>query len=220
MTTHDILPKVNIGKVIRDAAVFNPQNWDGGALNSDSLLQSVSRLFDLLADRQVEYLLVGGVALLQYVEGRNTEDIDLIMALDSLEKVPEIQVANRDENFARGRLGELQIDILLTSNPLFETVRRRYAVDQAFAERNIHCATVEGLFLLKLCALPSLYRLGNFARVGLYENDIATLLHAYKSPINTLLQELSRHLNETDMAFVRDILDEIQARLDRFDKRA
>jgi hypothetical protein len=33
-----------------------------------------------------------------------------------------------------------------------------------------------GLLLLKLYALPSLYREGNFARVGLYENDVATLL--------------------------------------------
>ncbi len=31
-----------------------------------------------LAERKIEYWLVGGVALLSYVDGRNTQDIDLI----------------------------------------------------------------------------------------------------------------------------------------------
>ena len=35
----------------------------------------------LLRERQNEYVLVGGIGLLQYVAGRNTEDIDLIMAV-------------------------------------------------------------------------------------------------------------------------------------------
>ena len=76
-----IRPRVHIGQVVRNATVFNFKNWQGKPLNTDSLLQTVSRLFALLHERQVEYLLVGGVALLQYIEGRNTEDIDLIMAL-------------------------------------------------------------------------------------------------------------------------------------------
>ena len=40
---------------------------------------------------------------------------------------------------------------------------------QRFAEQQIPCATVEGLILLKLSTVPSPYRQGNFARVGLYE---------------------------------------------------
>jgi hypothetical protein len=43
---------------------------------------------------------------------------------------------------------------------------------------DITTATVEGLLLLKLYALPSLYREGNFARVGL--KTIATLLYYYQ----------------------------------------
>jgi hypothetical protein len=218
MTNYNAQSKVNIGKVIRDGVAFNPKNWNGDQLNSDSLLQAVNQLFDLLTERKIDYLLVGGIALLQYVEGRNTEDIDLIMALDSLKQLPEIQIASQDESFARGKFGELQIDFLLTSNLLFETVRRRYAADQSIGERKIHCATVDGLLLLKLYALPSLYRLGNFARVGLYENDIATLIHDYQPSIDALMQELSKHLNESDLTSVRDILAEIQTRLDRFAK--
>jgi hypothetical protein len=73
----------------------------------------------------------------------------------------------------------LQIDILLTQNPLFKKVLRKYSKVQPFLDYNIPLATVEGLLLLKLYALPSLYRQGNFARVGIYENDIATLLNYY-----------------------------------------
>jgi len=213
-----IRPRVHIGQVVRNATVFNFKNWQGKPLNTDSLLQTVSRLFALLHERQVEYLLVGGVALLQYIEGRNTEDIDLIMALPSLDKLPEIQIASQDIDFVRGRFGELHIDVLLTRNPLFEKVRKQYAAIQHFVERDIPCASVEGLLLLKLYALPSLYRQGNFARVGIFENDIATLMYAYQPQVELLLQELSNHLSETDLSAVRDILADIQERIERFGK--
>ncbi len=218
MNTVNVQPKVHIGKVVRNAVVFNFTNQQGGALNADSLIQSVGRLFALLDERQIDYVLVGGIALLQYVEGRNTEDIDLIMAVSSLQKMPEIQIVNQDKDFARGKFDELQIDLLLASNPLFEKVRRHYAVTRHFVERDIPCATVEGLLLLKLYALPSLYRLGNFARVGLYENDIATLMQAYQPNMELLLKELSPHLSDTDLASLREILAEVEERLRRFRK--
>jgi len=69
---------------VRNAVVFNPRNWERLSVDSDSLLQAVRHLFALLAlldEREIEYVLVGGVALLNYVEGRNTQDIDLIVAL-------------------------------------------------------------------------------------------------------------------------------------------
>ncbi len=182
----------------------------------DSLLQSVDNLFALLDERRVTYVLVGGIALLQYVEGRNTEDIDLIVSLSDLRKVPEIRIANRDKNFARGDFQGLQIDFLLTSNRLFEKVCRTHTTLQPFAERAIPCATVEGLLLLKLYALPSLYRQGNFARVGLYENDIATLLQAYQPETEPLLAELSHQVNAADMAEIRMILADVEARIRRF----
>ncbi|MCB9103611.1 MAG: hypothetical protein H6633_05115 [Anaerolineales bacterium] len=216
MSTDNIKPKVYIGKVIQNAVVFNVQNWQGQPMNSDHLLQNVARLFALLEERKIDYLLVEGIALLQYVEGRNTEDIDLIMALASLKKLPEIKITGRDNNFARGRFDELQIDILLTRNRLFEKVRQGYATRQHFVERDIPCATVEGLLLLKLYALPSLYRQGNFARVGLYENDIATLMFSYRPNLELLFNELAQHLSETDLTAIKEIVTEIEQRLDRF----
>ncbi|MEW6359806.1 MAG: hypothetical protein AB1696_25940 [Planctomycetota bacterium] len=189
-------------------------------MNSDPLLQDVTQLFDLLAERNVDFVLVGGVALLSYVEGRNTEDIDLIMASASLDSLSEIKVVDRKRDFARGSFGDLQIDVLLTTNPLFETVRRSYATTKDFRERSIPCATVEGLLLLKLYALPSLYRQGNFARVGLYENDIATLMQAYRPDTDSLFRILGRHLSETDLSSLRDIVAEIGQRIERFRNKA
>lgn len=187
-------------------------------MNTDSLLESVEQLFALLEDRKIEYVLVGGIALLHYVEGRNTEDIDLIMALSSLEKLPEIKVVNRDKYFVQGEYGQLQIDILLTKNPLFKKVQRKHITTQHFLEQDIPFATVKGLLLLKLYALPSLYRQGNFVRVGIYENDIATLIHYYKPDIPSLLEELSSYVNESDLVEIQQIISDIQRRIERFSK--
>jgi predicted nucleotidyltransferase len=211
--------EVHIGRVVRNAVLFNFGPGRGGAVHGDDLMEAVSRLFKLLHERKIEYLLVGGIAILKYVEGRNTEDIDLIMALSSLEKLPELRVEDRDDDFARASFDGLRVDLLLTSNPLFEEVRQRYATTQRFTEQDIPCATVEGLLLLKLYALPSLYRQGNFARVALYESDISTLMHDYRPAMEPLFEKLQANLNPTDLAAVRRIVAEIQERIERFDKR-
>jgi hypothetical protein len=161
---------------------------------------------------------VNGIALLTYVEGRNTQDIDLIMALPSLEKLPEIEIESQDMYFVRGKFGELQIDILLTKNPLFAKVEKDYTTTRQFMDRKIRCATVEGLILLKLFALPSLYRQGSFERVGMYENDIATLMNAFNPKMEPLFKELGKHLNEDDMMEARKIVSDIEARIQRFRK--
>lgn len=185
-------------------------------MHTDSLPQTVRDLFQLLHERKADFLLVGGIALLQYIEGRNTEDIDLIMALSALKKLPEIQIEKMDEYFAQGRFHELRIDILLTRNPLFNHVRQHCAATHHFVERDLPCATVEGLLLLKLYALPSLYRQGDFTRVGLYENDIATLMHAHQPLLDPLFKELASHMSKTDLDSVKEIVAEIQQRLQRF----
>lgn len=207
---------VRISQVVRNAVQFNARRWRNSPMNPDLMPQAVSDLFRLLDQRGIDYGLVGGIALLSYVEGRNTDDIDLIVAVASLDRLPEITLTSRDLDFARGQFQGLQIDFLLTSNPLFEQVRRRHTTVQRFEERDITTATVEGLLLLKLYALPSLYREGNFARVGLYENDVATLLYYYQPDQTAILSELASHLSASDLAEVRGILDEIAQRIHRF----
>ena len=209
---------LDIGKVIQNAVVFDFKNLSVNSMDTDSLPQTVNRLFTLLEQREISYVLVGGVALLTYIEGRNTQDIDLIMAVSSLAKLPEIKISSQDMYFARGDYEGLQIDLLLTENPLFAKVRRKYANVQHFQEQEITTATVAGLILLKLYALPSLYRQGSFSRVGIYENDIATLLHEYPVDMAALEEELSHHLNESDMGEVKHIVAEIQRRIARYQK--
>jgi hypothetical protein len=222
MNTAQTKNRVHIGGVVQNAVLFNFKNWrcnnGAAALNMESLLQTVEELFALLQARQIDYLLVGGIAILQYVEGRNTEDIDLIVAVSDLKKLPEVTITSQDDDFARGTFKGLQIDFLLTRNRLFNEVRRHHATTQPFTEREIPCATVEGLLLLKLYALPALYRQGNFARVGLYENDIATLMHDYQPQLPPLFTELSKHLSSSDLESLRGIIAEIQQRIERFEK--
>lgn len=207
---------VQISQVVRNAVLFNAKHWRVRPMNTDALPDAISRLFTLLDQRQVDYVLVGGIALLSYVEGRNTDDIDLIVAVSALAKLPEMAITSQDMYFARGQFQGLQIDFLLTSNPLFQQIRRRHTTAQRFDEREITTATVEGLLLLKLYALPSLYREGNFARVGLYENDVATLLYYYQPDQEAILSELAGHLSASDLAEVRGILAEIIQRIQRF----
>lgn len=209
---------LSIGRVVRNAVAFNPRRRRENGVPMDRFLETVSTLFDLLAEREADYLLVGGIALLQYVEGRNTEDIDLIMAMSDIRKIPEIDLTHREAHFARGQFEGLRIDFLLTENPVFDRVRREHSTVKPFAERNIPCVTAKGLALLKLYALPSLYRQGNFARVGLYENDIATLLHGYRSELDmeSLLGQLTPHLGKTDISALREIVTDIERRLERF----
>ena len=213
MAMHNTL---HVGNIIRHATVFNFPKYQEAPMHTDALLQAVARLFTLLHERQIAYLLVGGIAMLHYVQGRNTEDIDLIISVSALQQLPEIVLISQDANFARGTFENLQIDFLLTRNPFFAMVQRRYATVQSFYERDIPCATVEGLLLLKLYALPSLYRQGNFVRVGLYENDLATLMHAYQPDLDALFAVLAPHLSVSDMVALRDIVAEIQQRIARF----
>ena len=207
---------IQIGAVIRNARAFDMQYWRGAPRLMDDILQIVAELFALLTQRKIKTVLVGGIALLQYIQGRNTEDIDLIVAVSSLRKVPEIQITSQDIYFARGQYKSLQIDFRLTRNPLFAHVQRTHTTTQQFLEQDIVSATVEGLVLLKLYALPSLYRQGDFARVGLYENDLATLIYYHHPDLQKLAQELSRYVSETDLAAIRDVIADIERRIMRF----
>ena len=101
--------------------------------------------------------------------------------------------------FVRANYSELQIDILLTKNPLFKKVHDQYSKVEKFLDRKIPLATIEGLLLLKLYALPSLYRQDNFAR-----------------NVSSLVTELSQYVNETDLAEIKGVISDIQNRIKRF----
>ncbi len=185
----------------------------------DELLKTVDDLFTLLDQRNMKYTLVGGIAILQYIQGRNTEDIDFIINTTALKKLPEITITSQDTFFAHGRYHDLQIDFLLTKNPLFAHVQKRYTTKNPFFERMIASATVDGLILLKLYALPSLYRQGDFTRVGLYENDVATLMFYHRPTITPLVDELRTYMSGQDMEAIQDIVADIKQRIQRFQRK-
>ena len=184
----------------------------------EDLLQAVNNLFNLLEQRKMKYVLVGGIAILQYIQGRNTEDIDLILNVSALRKLPEISITSKSEYFARGMYQDLQIDFLLTKNPLFAHVQMHHTIPQPFFERTIISATVKGLLLLKLYALPSLYRQGDFARVGLYENDVATLMFYHNPNMQEISDELAPFVSGQDLAAIQDIIADLTQRISRFQR--
>ena len=177
-------------------------------------------LFHLLQDRAIRYVLVGGVALLRYVPGRNTDDIDLMLAVEALRALPEILLEERGEWFAKGRFRGLRVDLLFTSNPLFRAVQERYSTAQKFLELEVPCATAEGLILLKLYALPSLYRKGDLQRANLYEADVSALLLATHPPMEPLFEVLAGHVSASDLSELRKIAAEARAREQRFGQGA
>ena len=208
-----------IGEVIQNSNVFNINHWNTEMDDVNALGKTIQKLFLILKQRHINYVLVGGIALLHYVEGRNTQDLDLLMSVGEIKKIPEFVITSQDMYFARAEYDQLQIDIFLTKNPLFKKVQQAYSSKQKTGDTEISIATVEGLILLKLYALPSLYRQGNFARVGLYENDIATLIQAYQPDLSAIRSELSKALDENDLRKVNGILEDIHHRIRRFGDR-
>jgi len=205
-----------IGEIIKNGILFDMKNWQVNMSGANELPDVIERLFTTLSEREIDYLLVGGVALLSYIEGRNTQDIDFILAKSDLEALPEISITDENRDFMRGDFGGLQIDILLTNNKLFKRVRDRYATERQFGNRTIRCATVEGLVLLKFFALPSLYRQGQFNKVSIYENDITQLLLNYSVDLTQLLTILSKHLLPSDIEELQNTASDIQNRIRRF----
>lgn len=218
-----------VAEIVRNAVLFGPDAWAGGLLPDKSVSPTqrqtilptdldVVELFTLLGERRIPYLLVGGIAMLRYVEGRNTEDIDLLMSLASLRQLPEISIEEQNEHVIRGRFRSVRVDVLLTANPLFAETQQSFGTTHRFAELEVPTATPEGLVLLKLYALPSLYRQGLFDRVTVYEGDIASLMQRHRPAVQLLLQRLQAHLETGDMNELRGIVRDIEARIERFER--
>jgi hypothetical protein len=214
----------SIAAVLRNAAVFGRAAWHGGVsgvstmADSPDLATRVDEFFRLLDERHIDYMLVGGVAMLKYVDGRNTEDLDLILSVDSLANLPELVIADRNLNFARGHFNALRVDLLFTANSMFRHVREQHATTHRFLERAVCVATVEGLLLLKFHALPDLYRRGDFQRIAVYEADIQMLQQRYRPDMKRLFAELQVHVDSPAFDELRQIAADIEARIARVER--
>jgi hypothetical protein len=209
-----------IADVLYDAWAYDPKLWRAGRMGvAEDFGPAVTLLLELLTQRRISFAVVGGMAMLKYFEGRNTKDVDLLMEAAHLDAMPEIDVRSRGEHFVRARFAEVSLDLLLTSNPLFAKVLRSHTTLKHFddlPQQPIPCATVEGLLLLKLYSIPSLYRQGEFLRLGLYENDIASLLHVFHPAIEPLFAELSEHMIPSDLRELKRLLPGLQRRFERY----
>jgi hypothetical protein len=210
-----------VAQVLSDAWEVGSGQWKDSPLqlregHSEALPAPLPRdaldLFRTLREANVPYLLVGGLAMLTYVEGRNTKDVDLLMSVTAMEQVPELAVLNREDFFVRARFRSVQVDLLLTSNPFFKIVAERFATKHRFTELEVPAATVEGLIVLKLYALPSLCRQFDWDRVYMYESDIKQLLARYQPNVEPLLALLELHLLASDVRELRKFIEEDQER--------
>ncbi len=187
MSSRDLLTDkpVNIGQVLRAAAVFNFSRHPNreSFMDAGNISQEAEEFFDLLEARRVSFLLVGGLAMLAHVRGRNTEDVDLIISVPERRRLePEVAVTEAGgpgQPFAVGRYKQLRIDYLDAAEPFFKLVAERHGEQRRFdflaGGRPLACATAEGLMLLKLYALPHVTRQGDWDRVDAYETDILNL---------------------------------------------
>ena len=196
-----------IDEIVENGIVFNLRR----KLPMYDIRATVRALFTDLRAVKVDYVLVGGVALLSYVPGRNTQDVDLIISPKQLSKL-DWQATVQDNDFGKANYHGFQVDLLLTTNPLFAYVQRKERTTITFDDINVPCATREGLLLLKLYALPSLYRQGNLARAALYETDILMLRQDAMVDEEKLLAILSKHLAPHDIDELRRILLEQRER--------
>lgn len=207
----------SIGEVLRDAELGRLENVFAENPEPYDLVGAADRLFDLLDERRVDYVLVGGMAMLQYVEGRNTRDIDLLFAPRDLAAVPELVVSSRDGDFARAQFERVQIASLLTTNKIFDEVRKRHSAPVQFGGREVVSATAQGMLILKLFALPSLYRQGDIVRASIYEADIAGLLAEGDVAPEAALGTLRIAMLPTDIDALRQTIADIAARGSQFD---
>ena len=213
----------DVAEIIHAAIVLGPAAWGREPMPEahmagdieDRLKSQLIELFTMMHERKVPYVLVGGIAMLTYIEDRNTKDVDLVLSVASLSQIPEVVIKDRNREFARGMLGDLLVDFLFTDNPLFKSIEERHVTTHRFLEMDLRCATVEGLILLKLFALPSLYHQGRWEKIVRYEADVAILYNRYKPSLEPLFAELAPYLDDGTMGELKNVVGDIRKRIER-----
>ncbi len=207
---------MSIGRLVRSGVTFDLRRSFSSVVETDDLLAQVAEFFSALDSAGVDTVLVGGVALRAWVDGRNTEDLDLIVAVEDAARVAGLAVRERDGDFALAAFGALRVDLLFTSNPLFARVAREHSALVPFAERTVRTADVRGLFLLKLYALPSLYRQMQWPKVKTYEADLAALIAAHRPDTAAILDELAPFVPAFDLTELRRLVADLEQPRARF----
>jgi hypothetical protein len=202
----------SIGEILRGAEAGRLENILADEREPYDLIGSAERLFEQLHERDVEYVLVGGIAMLQYVAGRNTAHIDLIMDEAALPQLPEFAIRSRDKDFARAAFAGIQVDLLFSSNQVFRLVQREHSHVVEVGGEEVTVATPQGMLILKLFALPSLYRQGESVRAAIYEADIAGLVATGSAHTESALSALQPYLLSSDIKELRKVIADLERR--------
>ena len=74
---------------------------------------------------------------------------------------------------------------------------------------------MKGFVLLKLYALPPLYRQGDAQRIALYETDVLMLAQRYRPDIRPLLETLRPFVDAGQLQSLSEIVGDIERRISR-----
>ncbi len=207
----------DIAMIISDANEFNTQNWiNEMKINPQNLPNGVANFLNLLNDLKIDFVIVGGIALLGYVELRNTKDFDIIIdRQDYLKLKPFLQILEEQRDFANCVTADkLRVDLLFADNPIFRYVKHGFEQNLDFQQGSFPTATPDGLVLMKLYALSDLtlnYQVFGkktvLAKIRLYQSDVTILNDMYEIDFDKILRLLKRQLTESGFEIVMEFLE-------------
>ncbi len=208
----------HVGEILAGAATwqrYRPRMREdtGPEADPSEISRQTEALLDLLAEREINCVLVGAVAMLQYVPGRNTKDIDFIMPKSELRRCPEIVVFHEDETFCQASFGCVNVDFLYSRHRLFQEVAVNYCTVRHISGHLIKCATPTGLVILKLFAIPSLLYQFREGKIRQYESDIEGMIETCEVPDDEVLALLQKHLKPGELLAVKTVLTDLRARI-------
>ena len=211
--------EVSIKSIIYAANAFNTRNWmDDYKMNFDNLPQSVDKFLKLLSENDIEIVIVGGIALLSYMQDRNTQDLDLIISKSDFDKIsPSLKTIEADDDFANCETFDgLKVDFLFTENAIFNYVKKGFSQKRNYREGTFYIATVEGLVLMKLYAWADLRFNGQLfndkfllTKSLRYKNDIEVLMLNYEVNLIPLKKILEKNLEASKFGLVEDLIEQL-----------
>ncbi len=207
------LAPVHIGQVIRNGVEYDPKNWKPGFEMAETLPTAVVDLLRELSKRESPFAIAGGIAMLAHVPGRNTQDLDLVMSPSDLLAIEGITSREASTDFLLADYRGLRVDVLSAKNKLFANVLRSHVALTEFVEGTFPCVTPVGMAILKLFALPSLYRQGDTTRIRIYESDVLGLLDAFDIDDTEILRAIEPHLLASDADELRRLVAELRVRI-------
>jgi hypothetical protein len=207
----------DIAMIISDANEFNTQNWiNGMKINPQNLQSGVANFLKLLKDLNIDFVIVGGIAILSYVELRNTKDFDIIIDRHNYIKLkPFLEVLTEEGDFANCLTEEkLRVDLLFADNPIFRYVKYGFEQNLDYEQGNFPTATPEGLVMMKLYALADLTlqhqvfgKKEILTKILLYQSDVNILNAMYEIDFSKILRLLEKHLSESGFEIVKEFLE-------------